>query len=107
MKLTLKQVLEAASEAYGPPGLMSHVRVYPDGAVLEVPYGHDMVCCDEWGHAIVTDMIQWAETNDDGTFVDPTDLGLGQVFERMVADIQRVSGAVDALEEVKPRTGQS
>jgi len=109
MKLTIKQVLETASEAYGAPGLMSHVRIYPSGAVLEVPYGHDVVCCDEWGHAIATMMIEHTVTEDDGTLIVESRHDLERVFAQMQAEIQRVNRAVDTLlrKEAKSESGQS
>lgn len=97
MSLTIKQVLEAASEAYGAPELMRHVRMYEDGNILEAAYGHDMVCGDVWGHAIVSEILAWAYLEDDGTFAEGK-ADLDQVFDRMHSDIRRVKNAIDALE---------
>ena len=109
MKLTIKQVLEAASEAYGAPGLMSHVRMWEDGGVSEPPYRHDMVCADTWGHGIATMMIERVVMEDDGTFIEESRADVIQMFAQMQGDIRRVDWAVDALlrEEAKSESGQS
>ena len=109
MKVTIKQVLEAASEAYGAPGLMSHVRMFPDGGVAEVPYGHDMVCFDTWGHGIATMIIERIVAEDDGTLIEESRADVIEMFAQMQGDIRRVDWAVDALlrEEAKTESGQS
>ena len=109
MTLNITQVLEAASEAYGAPGLMSHVRMYEDGSVLEAPYGHDMVCADPWGHGIATMIIERIVAEDDGTLIEESRADVIEMFAQMQGDIRRVDWAVDALlrEEAKTESGQS
>jgi len=110
MLLTIKQVLEAASKAYGAPGLMQHVipAMMPTvhgGAFTNAQHHASYIarcspqtCPDPFGHGVVIDIIEWIEPSivNNGTIIEHTQLD--QVFDRMHSDIRRIKNAIDALE---------